>query len=128
MRVYFDTGTITKRGQHVLQPCEDSSRKKFAFVAKLAQCRTGPYKILFVSPGTASRGEKVGPNLLLMEVRKDEPGREIAARVSMYRCKKCYHLHKGTEGPQFLPWAMSSDIFNKYTEPSPPFHLTAEDV
>ena len=62
----------------------DFRSKKFALTAKLAQCWTGPYKILFAGPGTTSRNEKVDPNLLLIEVRKDEPGREINARVSVY--------------------------------------------
>ena len=88
----------------------DFRSEKFALTAKLAQCWTGPYKILFVGPGTTSRNEKVGPNLLLIEVRKDEPGREINARVSIYRCKKCFNPHEGAEGPKFLPWAMSSYV------------------
>ena len=53
---------------------------------------------------------------------------EINARVSIYRCKKCFNPHEGAEGPKFLPWAMSSYGLNKYSERSPPFHLTAEDV
>ena len=83
---------------------------------------------MFVGPGTASSNEKVGPNLLLTEVRKDEPGREINARVSMYRCKKCFNPHEGAEGPKYLPWVMSSYVLNKYSERSLPFHLTAEDI
>ena len=59
-----------------------SRSKKFALTAKLVRCWAGPCKILFVACG-----EKVGPNLLLIEVRKGEPGREINARISMYRCK-----------------------------------------
>ena len=87
--VYDDESNITGGGKHVLKTSEaDFRSKKFALTAKLAQCWTGPYKILFVGPGTTSRNEKVGPNLLLIEVRKDEPGREINARVSVYRCKK----------------------------------------
>ena len=127
--VYDDKSTITGGGKHVLKTSEaDFRSKKFALTAKLAQCWTGPYKILFVGPGTTSRNEKVGPNLILIEVRKDEPGREINARVSIYRCKKCFNPHEGAEGPKFLPWAMSSYVLNKYSERSPPFHLTAEDV
>ena len=30
--------------------------------------------------------------------------------------------------PQFLPWAMSSCVLNKYSDLSPPFHLTFDDV
>ena len=40
--------------------------------------------MLFVGPGTASDGKLVGRNLLLLEIRKDEPGREINARVSVF--------------------------------------------
>ena len=86
----------------------DSRSKKFVLSAKLAHCCTGPYEISFVGPGTTSDGKKVGPNLLLLGVRKDEPGREINARVSMYRCKKSYNPHEGAEVPKFLPWAIGS--------------------
>ena len=34
----------------------------------------GVGNILFVGPGITSSNEKVGPNSLLIEVRKDEPG------------------------------------------------------
>ena len=78
--VYDDKRTITGGGKHELKTSEaDFRSKKFALTAKRAQCWTGPYKILFVAPGTTSSNEKVGPNLLLIEVRKDEPGREINA-------------------------------------------------
>ena len=66
--------------------------------------------------------------MLLLEVRKDEPGREINPRVSMYRCKKCNTPNEGEDRPKFLTWAMSSYVLNMYSERSPPFHLTAEDV
>ena len=92
----------------------DFRSEKFVLPAKLAQCWTGLYMILFVGPGTTSSNEKVGPNLLLIEVRKDEPGREINARVSIYRCKKYFNPHEGAEGPKFLPWAMSSYVLNTY--------------
>ena len=65
----------------------DFRSKKFALTAKRAHCWTGPYQILFVGPRTTSSNEKVGPNLILIEVRKNEPGREINARVSVYRDK-----------------------------------------
>ena len=74
--VYDDHSTISGGGKHVLKTREmDSRRKKFASTEKLAQCWTGPYKISLVDPGTNSDGKTVGPNLLLLEVRKDEPGR-----------------------------------------------------
>lgn len=34
-------------------------------------------------------GKRSAPNLLSVEVRKDEPGREIHSRVSIRRRKKC---------------------------------------
>ena len=88
MWVYNDK-TLTGGGKHVLKTSEaDFRSKKFALTAKLTQCWTGPYKILFVGPGTTSSDEKVGPNLPLIEVRMDEPGREINARVSIYRAER----------------------------------------
>ena len=85
--VYDDKSTITGGGKHVLKTNETYFRcKKFAVTAKLAQCWTGPYKILFAGPGTTSRNEKVGPNLLLIEVRKDKSGKGINTRVCEYRC------------------------------------------
>ena len=43
----------------------DFRSKKFALTAKLARCWTGPYKILFVGPGTTSSNEKVGPKFAI---------------------------------------------------------------
>ena len=57
-----------------------------------------------------------------------EDSRRINARVSVYRCKRCYNPHKGERRPQFLPWAMSSYVLNKYSDLSPLIHLTADDV
>ena len=42
--------------------------------------------------------------------------------------RSVYSPHEGAEAPKFLPWAMSSYVRDKYSERSPPFHLTAEDV
>ena len=53
--VYDDKSTITRGGKHVLKTSEaDYTSKKFALTAKLDQCWTGPYQILFVGPGTTS--------------------------------------------------------------------------
>ena len=47
--VYDDKSTITGGGKHVLKTSEAGFRsKKFALTAKLAQCWTGPYKILLL--------------------------------------------------------------------------------
>ena len=65
---------------------------------------------------------------MLLEIRQDEPGRGINARVSIHRCKKCFNPHDGATAPRFLPWAMGNYVLNKYSEISPPFHLTADDL
>lgn len=55
---------------------------------------------------------EVGNNLLLLDINKDEPGRGITPRVSVYRCKKCYNSHNDKEKPRFLPWNLSSYVLN----------------
>ena len=126
--VYDDKSTISGGGKHVLTvPADGSTRKSFALVSKLAHCWTGPYKVLLVGPGKASDCDLVGRNLLLLDMIHED-SRRINARVSVHRCKRCYNPHEGEQRPQFLPWAMSSYVLNKYSDLSPPFHLTADDV
>ena len=96
-------------------------------MSKLAHCGTGPYKVLLVGPGKAPDGDLVGRNLLLLDT-SHENSRRINARVSVHRCKRCYNPHEGERRPQFLPWAMSSNVLNKYSGLSPPFHLIVDDV
>ena len=127
--VYDDHSTITGGGKPALKPTKGSSpQKSFALISKLANCWTGPYKVLFVGSGKTDNGREVGPKLILLEVRTDEPGREINARVSIQICKKCFNPHDGETPARFLPWALSNYVLNEYSELSPPFHLTAEDV
>ena len=110
------------------KPTEGSSKHKaFALISKLAHCWTGPYKVLLAGTGKINDGREVGRKLLLLEIRQDEPGRGINARVSVHRCKKCFNPHGGATAPRFLPWVMSNYVLNKYSAISPPFHLTADD-
>ena len=126
--VYDDKSTISGGGKHVLKaPADGSSRKSFALVSKLAHCGAGPYKVLLVGPGKAPDGDLVGRNLLLLDT-SHEDSRRINARVSVHRCKRCYNPHEGERRRQFLPWAMSSYVLNKYSDLSPPFQLTVDDV
>ena len=53
---------------------------------------------------------------------------QVERQTRAYRCKMCYNPHEVEDKPKFLPWAMSSYLLNKYSEGSPPSHLTAEDV
>ncbi|CAB1105230.1 unnamed protein product [Ectocarpus sp. CCAP 1310/34] len=128
--VYDEKSTISGGGEHVLKSRMNSrgKEKSFALIPKLAHNWTGPYKVLFVGPGTDPEGEKVGPNILYLDVNKDEPGTNINERVSVYRCKKCYTQHENEDRPRFLPWGFSKYVLNKFSELAPPFHLTAEDV
>ena len=96
-------------------------------MSKLAHCGTGPHKVLPVGPDKVPDGDLVGRNLLLLDT-SHEDSRRINARVSVHRCKRCYNPHEGERRPQFLLWAMSSYVLNKYSGLSPPFHLTADDV
>ena len=96
-------------------------------VSKLAHCGTGPYKGLLVDPGKAPDGDLVGRNLLLLDTSHKD-SRRINARVFVRRCKRCYNPHEGERRPQFLPRAMSSRVLNKYSDLSPPFHLTVDYV
>ena len=96
-------------------------------MSKLAHGGTGPYKVLLVGPDKAPDGDLVRWNLLLPDT-SHEDSKRINARVSVHRCKRCYNPHEGERRPQFLPWAMSSYVLNKYSGLSPPFHLTVDDV
>ena len=83
--------------------------------------------MLLVGPGKAPDGDLVGRNLLLLDTSHGD-SRRINARVSVHRCKRCYNPHEGERRPRFLLWAMSSYVPNKYSDLSPPFHLTVDDV
>ena len=128
--MYDDHSTITGGGKHVIKPTDGSSNvKASALVSKVANCWTGPYKVFFVVSGKMADGREVGPKLLLLDIEADEPGhRGINARVSVHRCKKCFNPHGGETAPRFLPWVMSNYVQNKYSEISPPFHPTTDDV
>ena len=85
-----------------------------------------PYYEVIVVSGKAPDGDLVGRHLLLLDMRHDS--RHINARVSVHRCKICYSPYEGERRPNFLPWAMSSYVLNKYSDMSPSFNLTADDV
>ena len=84
--------------------------------------------MLFVGPGKTVDGRKVGPKLILSEIRTDEPGRGINARVSVHRCNKSFNLHHEATPARFLPWALSNCILNKYSGLPPSFQQTAKYV
>ena len=103
--VYDNHSTITGGGKQVTKPAEGSSNvKAFALVSKLDNCWTGPYNVLLVGLDKMADGREVGPKLLLLDIKADEPGhRGIKARVSVHRCKKCFNPHRGETSPRFYP-------------------------
>ena len=96
--------------------------------SRRAHSWTGPYKVLIVGPGKVPDGDLVSRRNLLLLDTSHEDSRRINARVSVHRCKRCYNPHEAERRPQFLPWATSSYVLNKCSDPSPPFHLTVDDV
>ena len=126
--VYDDKGTASGGGKHVIKaPADGSTRKSFVLVSKLAHCWTGQYKVLFGGLGKAPESNLVGQNMSLLDMRHED-SRHLNARVSAHRCKRCYNPHEGERRPQFLRCAMSSYVLSKYSDLSPPFHVTADDV
>ena len=95
--------------------------------SRRAHSWTGPYKVLLAGPGKAPDGDLVGRNPLLLDT-SHEHSRRINARVSAHRCKRCYNPPEGERRSPFLPWATSSYVLNKCSDPSPPFHLTVDDA
>ena len=89
---------------------------------------TGPYKVLLVGPGKVPDGDLVSRRNLLLLDTSHVDSRRINARVLVHRCKRCYNPQEAERRPQFLPWATSSYVLNKCSDPSPPFHLTVDDV
>ena len=53
---------------------------------------------------------------------------DASTPASQYTDARDATTHEGERRPQFLPWAISSYVPNKYSGPSPPFHLTVDDV
>ena len=108
-------------------PVDGSTRKWFASASKLAHCWTGPYKVLFAGPDKAPDSGLVGRNLLLLDMSHTN-SKHINVRVSVHRCKRCYNPYEGERIPQFLSWVMNSYVLNKYSDLSPPFHLTDDNI
>ena len=127
VRVYDDKSSASGGDKLVLKaPVDGSTRMSFALASKLAHCWTGPYKVLLVGPGKAPDCDLFGRNLFLLDM-SHEDSRRINVRVSVHRCKICYNPHERERRPQLLPWAMSPYL-NKYSDLSPHFHLTVDDV
>ena len=104
---------------------EDNSH----LVTKLSLNWTGPYKILVVGPGLGPDGRPVADKTLLyLDLPTDMPGKDQKKRVSVDRCKMCHNLSDDSDIPKYLPAGLSKYVLHSFTDKSPPFHPTTEDI
>ena len=103
---------------------EDNSH----FVTKLSLNWTGPYKNLAVGPGLGPDGRPVADKTLYLDLPTDMPGKDQKKRVSVDRCKICHNPSDDSDIPKYLPAGLSKYMLHSFTDKSPPFHPTIEDV
>ena len=89
---------------------------------------TGPYKILVVRPGLGPDGRPVADKTLDMDLPTDMSGKYQKKRVSVDRCKMCHNPSNDSDIPKYLPAGLSKYVLHSFTDKSPPFHPTTEDV
>ena len=103
---------------------DDSSH----LATKLPLNWTGPYKILVVGPGLGPDGRPVADKTLYLDLPTDMPGKDQEKRVSVDLCKMCHNLSDDSGIPKYLTAGLSKYVLHSFTDKSPPFHPTAEDV
>ena len=103
---------------------EDNSH----LVIKLSLNWTGSYKILVVGPGLGPDGRPVADKTLYLDLLTDMPGKDQKKRVSVDRCKICHNPSDDSDIPKYLPAGLSKYVLHSFTDKSPPFHPTTEDV
>ena len=99
--------------------------------AKLALNWTGPYMILAVGPCSAAEtpdGSPLGDNLLCLDLPSDRPGSDARRRVAIKRCKPCANPHDSGDMPKYLPAGLTQYVLNRFSNKSPPYHVTQDDV
>ena len=97
-------------------------------MTKLSLNWTGPYKILVVGPGLGPDGRPVADKTLYLDLPTDMPGKDQKKRVSVDRCKMCHNPSDDSDIPKYLPAGLSKYVLHSFTDKSPPFHPTTEDV
>ena len=98
---------------------------------KLALNWTGPYNALAVAPCSAAETpdrSPLGSNLLYFDLPSDLPGSESRRRVDIQRCKPCANLHDGGDMAKYLQAGLSQYLLNIFSNGSPPYHVTQDDV
>ena len=73
-------------------------------------------------------GRPLAAKLLYLDLPNDMPGPDAHCRVSTARCKPCTNPYDTTDLPRYFPAGLTRYVLNNYTNRSPPFHVTADDV
>ena len=103
---------------------EDTSH----LVTKLSLNWTGPYKFLVVGPGLRPDGRPVVDKTLYLDLPTDMPGRDQKKWVSVDYCKMCHNPSDDSDIPKYLPAGLRKYVLHSFTDNSPSFHPTTEDV
>ena len=97
-------------------------------MTKLSLSWTGPYKIVVVVPGLKPDGRPVADKTLYLDLPTDMPRKGQKERVSVDRCKMCHNPSDDSDIPKYFPAGLSKYVLHFFTDKSPPFHPTTEDV
>ena len=99
--------------------------------AKLTLSWMTPYKILAVGPCSTAEtpdGSPLGSNLLYLDLPSDLPGSDARGRVAIERPKPCANPHDSGDMPKYLPAGLTQYVLNNFSNKSPPYHATQDDV
>ena len=90
-----------------------------------------PFKILAIVPSPAEPtpdGRSLAAKLPYLDLSKGMPGADDPCRVSVVRCKPWANPHDSSKLPRFLPAGLTLYVLNNYTNKSPPYHVTEDNV
>ena len=81
-----------------------------------------------MGPGLGQDDRPVADKTLYLDLSTDVPGKDQKKRVSVDRCKICHNPSDDSDTPKYLPAGLSKYVLHSFTDKSPPFHPTTEDV
>ena len=73
-------------------------------------------------------GSPLGDNLLYLDLPSDLPGSDGRRHVAIERCKPCANPHNSSDMPKYLPARLMQYVLNNFSNKSPPYHVTQDDV
>ena len=56
------------------------------------------------------------------------PGADARRRVSVQRCKPCANPHDQCDMPKYFPAGLTQYVLNNFSQKSPPYHVTQDNV